>query len=112
MLLDFYGQLLTDKQRECCDMYYNEDFSLAEIASLLSISRQGVRDTLVRAEATLRETEEKLALVARELEQRDILGSMSEKLKLLEPLLSGEARDIVVELERLLAVLEIKENGV
>ena len=42
MLLDFYGELLTDKQRECFDLHYNEDLSLAEIAEQLGVSRQGV----------------------------------------------------------------------
>jgi predicted DNA-binding protein YlxM (UPF0122 family) len=105
MLLDFYGQLLTEKQRECCDMYYNEDFSLAEIASLQSISRQGVRDTLVRAELSLRDTEEKLGLLARELEQREILDSMATKLKQLEPLLSDEAKKLALSLTDELTVL-------
>ena len=47
MLLDFYGELLTDKQRECFDLHYNEDLSLAEIAEQLGVSRQGVWDNTV-----------------------------------------------------------------
>ena len=50
MLLDFYGELLTDKQRECFDLHYNEDLSLAEIAEQLGVSRQGVWDNIRRAE--------------------------------------------------------------
>ena len=46
MLLDFYGELLTDKQRECFDLHYNEDLSLAEIAEQLGVSRQGVWDNI------------------------------------------------------------------
>ena len=46
MLYDFYGELLTDRQREFFDLYYNEDLSLAEIAENAGISRQGVRDVL------------------------------------------------------------------
>ena len=49
MLLDFYGELLTDKQRECLDLHYNEDLSLSEIAEQLGISRQGVWDNIRRA---------------------------------------------------------------
>ena len=50
MLFDFYGELLTDRQKEFYDLYYNEDLSLSEIAENYGISRQGVRDVIVRAE--------------------------------------------------------------
>jgi predicted DNA-binding protein YlxM (UPF0122 family) len=70
MLYDFYGDLLTDRQREFYDLYYNEDFSLAEIAENAGITRQGVRDVLVRSEATLREMEEKTGIVQRFLTLR------------------------------------------
>jgi predicted DNA-binding protein YlxM (UPF0122 family) len=63
MLFDFYGELLTDKQKELFDLYYNEDLSLAEIAEHAGISRQGVRDAIVRSETILRDTEDKLGLV-------------------------------------------------
>jgi predicted DNA-binding protein YlxM (UPF0122 family) len=62
MLLDFYGELLTEKQRETMDLYYNEDLSLAEIAEPLNISRQGVRDLIKKAEEELFFYEEKLGL--------------------------------------------------
>ena len=55
VLLDYYGQMLTEKQREVARLYYNEDLSLAEIA-------QGVRDSIKRAESTLLEMEERLGL--------------------------------------------------
>ncbi len=60
VLLDHYGAMLTDKQREVIDLYYNDDLSLAEIAEQEGISRQGVRDNIKRAEAQLLEMEEKL----------------------------------------------------
>ena len=65
LLFDFYGEALTEKQRELFDLYYNEDLSLAEIAEHAGITRQGVRDSIKRAEHALREMEEKLGLVAR-----------------------------------------------
>lgn len=65
LLFDFYGDILTEKQHELFDLYYNEDLSLAEISEHAGITRQGVRDAVVRAEHTLREMEEKLGLVAR-----------------------------------------------
>ena len=54
MLYDFYGELLTDRQKEFFDYYYNDDLSLSEIAENAGISRQGVRDVIVRAEGIMR----------------------------------------------------------
>ena len=65
LLFDFYGETLTEKQRELFDLYYNEDLSLAEIAEHAGITRQGVRDSIKRAEHALGEMESKLGLVAR-----------------------------------------------
>ena len=65
MLFDFYGDLLTEHQREFYDLYYNEDLSLAEIAENYGISRQGVRDVIVRAEAAMSEIEEKTHIIRR-----------------------------------------------
>lgn len=65
LLLDFYGQMLTDKQREVVELYYNEDLSLAEIAQHSGITRQGVRDSIKRAEVQLIDYEEKLGLMQR-----------------------------------------------
>lgn len=65
LLLDFYGELLTEKQREFLEYYYNEDLSLAEIAGNEGISRQGVRDAIKRAEKQLTEMEDSLSLARR-----------------------------------------------
>ncbi len=65
MLFDFYGDLLTDRQKEFFDLYYNEDLSLAEIAENYGISRQGVRDVIVRAEAAMTEIEDKTHIIRR-----------------------------------------------
>lgn len=65
LLLDFYGELLTEKQRDFLEYYYNEDLSLAEIALNEGITRQGVRDAIKRAEHSLSEMEERLALASR-----------------------------------------------
>lgn len=62
LLLDFYGNMLTEKQRDVLDLYYNEDLSLAEIGESEGITRQGVRDSIKRGEAVLLELEEKLGL--------------------------------------------------
>ena len=65
VLLDFYGPVLTEKQRVILTEYYDEDLSLAEIAENLGITRQGVRDGIKRAEQQLLEMEERLGLAKR-----------------------------------------------
>ena len=70
MLLDFYGELLTEKQRECFDLHCNEDLSLSEIADQLGISRQGVWDNIRRAESAMKDIEEKTGLIRRFEENR------------------------------------------
>lgn len=65
MLFDFYGDMLTDRQKEFYDLYYNEDLSLAEIAENYGITRQGVRDVIVRAEAIMTDLEDKTGLMKR-----------------------------------------------
>ncbi len=62
VLLDFYGEMLTEKQKEVVELYYNEDLSLGEIAQIAQITRQGVRDSIKRAEAVLLDLEERLHL--------------------------------------------------
>lgn len=65
MLFDYYGEVLTPRQKEFFDLYYNEDLSLAEIAENYGISRQGVRDVIVRAEAIMTDLEDKTGLMKR-----------------------------------------------
>ena len=83
-LLDYYGGMLTDKQREVVDLYYNEDLSLAEISEHAGITRQGVRDSIKRGEAQLLEMEQRLGLMARIRSLEEALGeiaSLSEELE-------------------------------
>ena len=67
LLFDVYGDTLTEKQKLCCDLRYNQDLSLGEIGELEGISRQAVRDNLVRAEAQMQELEEKIGAIRRSL---------------------------------------------
>lgn len=81
MLLDFYGQLITKRQYEVLDLYYNSDYSLGEIAEELKISRQGVYDNIRRGKSALFKMENKLGLVRRFIEKKE---KASEILLLLE----------------------------
>lgn len=92
LLLDFYGELLTDKQRECCDLHFNEDLSLGEIAEQLGISRQAVWDNIRRGESSLEETERKTGLIRRFSGNREKLEELSELFEKLKCLTDGEAR--------------------
>ena len=71
LLFDYYGELLTQRQRECLDMRYNQDMSLGEIAQELGVSRQGVFDTLNRAETLLRNMEAKTGFLRRDERVRE-----------------------------------------
>ncbi len=81
--LDFYGEMLTDKQREYLDYYYNDDLSLSEIANNIPAeekgrSRQAVRDVIKRAEGQLFYMEEKLGLVKRFSDMQDGIDEIME----------------------------------
>lgn len=65
VLMDFYSPLLTQKQREMLEMYYNDDLSLGEIAQEYGITRQAVRDAIIKGERYLNELEQKLGLSER-----------------------------------------------
>jgi len=93
MLFDFYGDLLTDRQKEFYDLYYNEDLSLSEIAENYGISRQGVRDVIVRAEAYLEELEEKTGLIARFHAMQDQLKELSGLIEKAQGLNTSEELD-------------------
>ena len=77
ILLDYYGQMLTEKQLEVAQLYYNEDLSLAEIAQLANITRQGVRDSIKRAEGTLLEMEQRLGLARQFREYQEKLEQIT-----------------------------------
>ena len=85
LLFSFYRNMLTKRQIDCVDLYYNEDLSLAEISELLGITRQGVHDNIKRAEHTMKDTEERLGLGSK------FLG-ISEKLAKID--------DIIREIEK------------
>ena len=80
LLLDFYGELLSEKVRRATELYYNDDLSLSEVAEDMGITRQGVRDLIKRAEGNLYGYEQKLGLYKRFLEMQKGLGSLKDSL--------------------------------
>ncbi len=108
LLFDFYGQLLTEKQRKFLDLYYGHDLSLGEIAENYGVSRQAVYDSLKRSEKVLNEFEDKLGLVTRFLEQREKLSQVA---RLLEESRAGGGFEPMFRAQKLLEkILEINET--
>ncbi len=81
ILLDLYGALLTERMREVLDLYLSEDLSLGEIAENLSISRQGVHDTVTRGLASLQDMESRLQLLDRRQQAKTTLGLAAEAIR-------------------------------
>lgn len=78
MLYDYYGDLLTDRQKECFELRYYQDLSLGEIGQELGISRQGVHDNLSRTEQLLKNMEAKTGCVRRDLQCRKAISAVRE----------------------------------
>lgn len=99
-LIDFYGNLLSERQRDIISLYYEEDLSLSEIAENIGITRQGVRDAVKKAEIILTEAEEKLGLAAR-------FRVLSEKMNIIKDKLSslddekGEIKPVIEMIDKL-----------
>lgn len=106
LLYDFYGELLTEKQNEVMRLYHEENMSLGEIAEERGISRQGVYDTLKKAEKSLKDYEEKLGLVERFESNRKSIAEISNKLMIVEKSANGEHRLKLEEIRTLLESIE------
>jgi predicted DNA-binding protein YlxM (UPF0122 family) len=91
LLLDFYGQLLTERQFELMDLHYNHDYSLAEISEELNISRQGVHDGIKKARNILEKMENRLALIGRFMKQQEKALEATRLLKDIRVLQEGDA---------------------
>lgn len=81
LLLDFYGDILTDKQREAVELYYNEDLSLSEIAEQTDVTRYGIRDRIIKSENILLDMEEKLGLAKRFNDMKEVIELIIYKLE-------------------------------
>jgi len=95
LMIDFYGQLLTSRQYEILDMYYNNDYSLAEISEILGISRQAVSDNKNRALESLLKYEDMLQLAKKRVELKKTLSEADELLtRLTEKQAESERSDL------------------
>ena len=97
ILNDYYGSMLTDYQREMVRLYYDRDLSLAEIAEQYGVSRQAVREVLVRSRQKLLEWEDRLHLLAK-------LASVADKIEALidrtdDPVLTTALQAILAEVK-------------
>ena len=105
LLFDYYGELLSQKQRVCFDLYYNQDLSLSEIASELGITRQGVHDSLSRAETALGEFERVTGCIARDRRLESALDTITQNAQALASVPGAAPQAGAI----LRAVREIKE---
>ncbi len=107
LLYDFYGELLTQRQKEVMELYNEKNLSLAEIAEEFGISRQGVHDALHKAQKALEEYERKLGLVERFSATREAIGNISAEIDgaismaAAEDKVAGRLRHIRSEIEQL-----------
>ena len=99
LLFDYYGRMLTDKQKEYLDLRYNQDLSLGEIAEIMCVSRQAVFDNLTRTEALLRRMEENIGCVKRDIAVRKAAREILEAAAVLDassdPAVSAMAKRII-----------------
>ena len=106
LLLDYYGSFLTEKQRDIICLWVDEDMSLAEIAEMKNISRQGVRDAIQRSEKQLNDMENKLGLIRRDGEIRKLLEDLASELR--SSSANAQAHELI---EKLISIME-GENGI
>lgn len=97
MLCQIYGKLLTDKQLHVLEDYYNNDYSLSEIAENYQITRQAVRDNIMKGEAKLFEYEEKLGMMKKTLEQEQQIEKILAELSKIETKFSDKKIASILE---------------
>ena len=107
LLFDTYGGMLTEKQRSCFDMRYNQDLSLGEIAEELGVSRQAVNDNLTRTEALLRRMEENIGSVKRDIQIRNAVEEILSAATVLDASSDPAALDVA---KRIIAAVETIEE--
>ncbi|MDP4147000.1 MAG: putative DNA-binding protein [Bacillota bacterium] len=105
ILLDLYGDLLTDKQRSIMDLYFNDDLSLAEISEHTNTSRQAIFDLIKRCQKQLIEYENKLRLMEKNSQSESYKEIILNNIELLKAKVDNECLSFVEEIKRL--VLEL-----
>jgi len=106
MLYDFYGILLSERQREVFDLYHEENFSLSEIAYSLGVSRQAVHISLNKARRELEEYEEKLGLIAKHAEYEKVQSEIETKV---DSIIKDKERMVYVDAETAKLLRRIKK---
>ncbi len=108
LLYDFYGNLLTNRQKEIMELYHEENLSLSEISEQLSISRQGVHDALKKAEKVLEEYEVKLALVEKFVQSELVIQQIGTAIDRIEAGIKATQtqEETINELEKIRKIIE------
>lgn len=107
LLYDYYGDLLTQRQKECFELRYNQDLSLGEIGQELGISRQGVFDNLSRTEALLKNMEKKTGCVGRDLQCRKAVEQIA---SLAHTMLDSDMQQVRDAAEKILSLTKTLEE--
>ena len=110
LLYDFYGSLLTDRQREVMELYYGENLSLSEIAAEFSISRQGVHDALKNAGRALHEYEQKLGMVDKFQQSREAIGDIDERIEDVQKQEALVPAEVTAELQKIKDIIDKLEE--
>jgi hypothetical protein len=92
ILIDCYGELLTQKQLEMLKMYYEDDYSLGEIGALFSISRQAAFDAIKKGEAALKKYEDKLEMLKKQEKLEENIAQVKRLLLSLSPVVKDGAK--------------------
>ena len=109
LYFDFYGSLLTDKQREIYDLYYQQDLSFGEISKIRSVSREAVYDLLKRTEEALKFYESKLGLVKKYQLSREISKEIAQKIENIRKRVENDRKDRQLQ-EELAQLAELLQN--
>lgn len=102
ILPQIYKDILTEKQFEILDQYYNNDYSLSEIAENYNITRQAVRDNIKNGESKLYDLENKLGIMKKNEKQQKIIEDIITKLDNLEIKDKEKINSIKIELMKLI----------